>query len=87
VAIEEKCAFCGGVIASEPHFETVDGKKTAFHAKACADAQKAKKTAVTMTKCAFCGGPVAFSPYYETIGGKNMAFHAKACADALKAKK
>ena len=87
MATEKKCAFCGGVIASEPYFETVDGKKTAFHAKACADAYKARKAKTTMTKCAFCGGAIAFAPYYETIGGKKLPFHAKACADALKAKK
>jgi hypothetical protein len=87
VAAEKKCAFCGGDIAYEPHYETIDGKKTAFHAKACTEAYKAKKAAGTMTKCAFCGGPVAFSPYYETIGGKRLPFHAKACAEALKAKK
>ena len=87
MAVEKKCAFCGGAIAYEPYYETVDGKKTAFHAKACADAYKAKKAEKTMTKCAFCGGAVAFTPYYETIGGKKLAFHAKACADALKAKK
>jgi hypothetical protein len=83
MAVEKKCAFCGGVIASEPYFETIDGKKTAFHAKACADALKAGK----YTKCAFCGGLIAYAPYVETIGGKKLAFHAKACADAMKAKK
>jgi flavoprotein len=87
MAVEKKCAFCGGAIAYEPYYETIDGKKTAFHAKACADANRAKKAETNMTKCAFCGGAVAFAPYYETIGGKKLAFHAKACADALKAKK
>jgi len=87
MAEQKKCAFCGGAIAYEPFYETVGGKKLAFHAKACADAYKEKKGAGTMTKCAFCGGPVAFAPYYETIGGKNLPFHAKACADAYKAKK
>jgi len=87
MAVEKKCAFCGGAIAYEPYYETVAGKKTAFHAKACADAHKAKKAAGTMTKCAFCGGSIAFSPYYENIGGKRLPFHAKSCADVMKAKK
>ena len=43
MAVEKKCAFCGGAIAYEPYYETIEGKKTAFHAKACADAFKAKK--------------------------------------------
>jgi flavoprotein len=87
MSIEKKCAFCGGAIAYEPHYELIDGKKVTFHAKACAEAYKAQKTETAMTKCAFCGGSVAFAPYYETIGGKKMAFHAKACAEAMKARK
>ena len=87
MTVEKKCAFCSGVIAYEPYWETIDGKKTPFHAKACADSYKEKKAAGAMTKCAFCGGAIAFTPYYETIGGKKLAFHAKACADAMKAKK
>ena len=85
--VENKCAFCSGAIAYGPHFETIDGKKFAFHAKACAEAYKAQQAEAAMTKCAFCGGSVAFAPYYETIDGKKMAFHAKACAEALKTKK
>lgn len=87
MAVEKKCAFCLGSIAFEPYYETIDGKKCAFHAKACAEAYKAKQAEASMTKCAFCGGAVAFAPYYETIGGKKMAFHAKACAEAMKTKK
>jgi hypothetical protein len=33
---EIKCAFCDGVVAYEPYYETIAGKKLAFHAKACA---------------------------------------------------
>jgi len=87
MAVEKKCAFCGGAIAYEPYYETIDGKKTAFHAKVCAEAYKAKKATGSMTKCTFCGGVIAFTPYYETIGDKRLPFHAKACADAMKAKK
>jgi len=39
---EQKCGFCGGVIANEPYYETIAGEKLAFHAKACADALKEK---------------------------------------------
>jgi dsDNA-binding SOS-regulon protein len=79
---EVKCAFCAGVIAYEPYYETIGGKKMAFHAKACANALKASKYA----KCAFCGGLITYDPHVETIGGKKMPFHAKACADAYKKK-
>jgi hypothetical protein len=79
---ETRCAFCDGVIAYEPYFETIEGKKLPFHAKECAVALKASK----YTKCAFCGGIIAFDPYVETIGGKKLTFHAKACADAYKKK-
>jgi flavoprotein len=87
VTVEKKCAFCSGAVAYEPYYENINGKKLAFHAKACAEAYKIKQAEKAMTKCAFCGGAVAFAPYYETIGGKKMAFHAKACAEAMKTKK
>ena len=75
-----KCAFCGGIIAYEPFFATIEGKKLPFHAKACADAFGEKK-------CAFCGGVIVYAPYYETIGGTKLPFHAKPCATAYKARK
>jgi hypothetical protein len=74
---EPKCAFCGGIIAYEPYYETIGGKKLPFHAKACADAFGEKK-------CAFCGGIIVYAPYFETIGGIKLPFHAKACAVAYK---
>jgi hypothetical protein len=74
---EPKCAFCGGIIAYEPYYETIGGKKLSFHAKACADAFGEKK-------CAFCGGIIVYAPYFETIGGIKLPFHAKACAVAYK---
>jgi predicted transcriptional regulator len=80
---EIKCAFCDGIIAYEPYYETIGGKKLAFHAKPCADTLKASK----YTKCTFCGGLIAYEPYVETIEGKKLPFHAKACADAYKKKK
>jgi len=43
MAVEKKCAFCLGSIAFKPYFETIDGKKCAFHAKACAEAMKSMK--------------------------------------------
>ena len=79
---EKRCAFCDGVIAYDPYFETIGGEKLAFHAKPCAEALKASKHA----KCAFCGGLIAYEPYVETIGGKKLTFHAKACAESLKKK-
>jgi rRNA maturation protein Nop10 len=79
VTMVEKCAFCGGDIAYDPYYETVEGKNLPFHAKACADSLKEKK-------CAYCGGIIAYDPYYETIGGKKLPFHAQACAEALKKK-
>jgi hypothetical protein len=83
IMAEIKCAFCDGVIAYEPYYETVAGNKLAFHAKPCADALKASKYA----KCTFCGGLIAYEPYVETIEGKKLPFHAKPCADAYKKKK
>ncbi len=77
-----RCAFCDGVIAYDPYYETIGGQKLAFHAKACAEALKASKHA----KCAFCGGLIAYEPYVETIGGKKLTFHAKACAESYKKK-
>ena len=38
------CAFCNGIIAYEPYVEVIDGKKVPFHAKACAEAYKKKKS-------------------------------------------
>jgi hypothetical protein len=46
---EYTCAFCDGIIAYEPYFETIAGEKLAFHARACAEALKASRYA----KCAF----------------------------------
>jgi len=77
LAKEPKCAFCGGIIAYNPYFTTIGGKKLPFHAKACADAYGERK-------CAFCGGVIAYEPYVETIGKKELPFHAKACAQAYK---
>jgi hypothetical protein len=68
------------MIAYEPFYETIGGKKLPFHAKACADAFGEKK-------CAFCGGIIVYAPYYETIKGTKMPFHAKACAVAYKKSK
>jgi hypothetical protein len=80
LAKELKCAFCGGIIAYEPFYETIGGKKLPFHAKACADAFGEKK-------CAFCGGIIVYAPYYETVKGTKLPFHAKACAVAYKKSK
>ena len=46
---ETKCAFCGAPIV-EPYFKAVDGKKYAFHAKACADAFLAKRRGRNMSR-------------------------------------
>jgi len=72
-----KCGFCGGVIAYEPYFETIGGKRYAFHAEQCSVAFKARK-------CGYCGGSIVYEPYTEVIGKKEMTFHAKACATAYK---
>jgi hypothetical protein len=77
LAKDFKCAFCGGIIAYDPYYEVIGGKKLPFHAKACADAFGEKK-------CAFCGGLIAYEPYFETIHKIRLPFHAKACAVAYK---
>lgn len=39
---EQRCAFCGGLIAYEPYMEPIRGKKLTSHAKTCAESLKKK---------------------------------------------